>query len=52
MERAVEQVENGDFSYAPYYMDEGIKEMKSIIDNPAYSRGYKYSLHALIDTIG
>lgn len=49
MERAVEQVENGDFSYAPYYMEEGIKEMKSIIDNPAYSRGYKYSLHALID---
>lgn len=23
--------------------------MKKIIDNPAYSRGYKYSLHALID---
>ena len=41
MERAVEQVENGDFSYAPYYMDEGIKEMKSIIDNPAYSRRYE-----------
>lgn len=49
MERAVEQVEKGDYSYAPYYMDEGIQEMKKIIDNPAYSRGYKYSLHALID---
>lgn len=49
MERAVEQVKNGEFSYAPYYMDEGVKEMKNIIDNPAYSRGYKYSLHALID---
>lgn len=30
-------------------MDLGINEMKKIIDNPAYSRGYKYSLHALID---
>ena len=49
MERAVEQAEKGDFSYAPYYMDEGTQEMKKIIDNPAYSRGYKYSLHALID---
>ena len=49
MERAVEQAERGDISYAPYYMDLGINEMKKIIDNPAYSRGYKYSLHALID---
>ena len=49
MERAVEQVEKGDSAYAPYYMDEGVNEIKSIIDNPAYSRGYKYSLHALID---
>lgn len=49
MERAVEQVEKGDFSYAPYYMEEGTREIKDIIDNPAYSRGYKYSLHAFID---
>lgn len=49
MEKAVEQVENGNSSYAPYYMSEGIREMKEIIDNSAYSRGYKYSLHALID---
>lgn len=49
MERAVEQAEKGDFSFAPYYLDEGVQEMKKIIDNPAYSRGYKYSLHALID---
>lgn len=49
MERAVEQAEKGDFSYAPHYMDEGLKEMRNIIDNPAYSRGYKYSLHAFID---
>lgn len=49
MERAVAQVEKGDSSYAPYYMDEGIQEMKSIINNPAYSRGFKYSLHAFID---
>ena len=49
MERAVEQAEKGDFSYAPYYMDEGIQEMKNIINSPAYSRGFKYSLHALID---
>lgn len=49
MERAIEQVKKGDTSYAPYYMDEGKTEMKKIIDNPAYSRGYKYSLHALID---
>lgn len=49
MERAVEQAKSGDDSYAPYYMDEGIKEIKEIIDNPAYSRGYKYSLHALIN---
>lgn len=49
MERAIEQTEEGDFSFAPYYMDEGIKEIKQIIDNPAYSRGYKYSLHTLID---
>ena len=34
---------------APYYMEEGSNEMKKIIDNLAYSRGYKYSLHALID---
>lgn len=25
--RAVEQIEKGDSSYAPYYMDEGIKNM-------------------------
>lgn len=49
MERAVEQAQKGDFSYAPYYMDEGIREMKNIINSPAYSRGYKYSLHALMD---
>lgn len=49
MERGVEQAKRGDFSYAAFYMDEGIKEMKDIINNPAYSRGYKYSLHALID---
>lgn len=49
MERAVEQVQKGDFSYAPHYMQEGIKEMKNIINSPAYSRGYKYSLHALMD---
>lgn len=49
MERAVEQAEKGDFSYAPHYMDEGLKEMRNIIDSPAYSRGYKYSLHAFID---
>ena len=49
MERAIEQIKNGDISYAPYYMDEGIMEIKKIIDDPAYSRGYKYSLHALID---
>jgi len=49
MERAIQQVEAGDSSYAPYYMDEGMKEMRDIIENPAYSRGYKYSLHALID---
>ena len=30
-------------------MEEGSNEMKKIIDNLAYSRGYKYSLHALID---
>ena len=30
-------------------MDEGKGEIKKIIDDPAYSRGYKYSLHALID---
>lgn len=49
MERAVEQAERGELSYAPYYMEEGSNEMKKIIDNPAYSRGYKYSLHAIID---
>lgn len=49
MERAIEQIKKGDFSYAPYYMEEGTNEIKYIIDNPAYSRGYKYSLHALID---
>ena len=49
MERAIEQIKNGDTSYAPYYMDEGRGEIKKIIDDPAYSRGYKYSLHALID---
>lgn len=49
MERAVEQAKKGDLSYATYYMEEGLDEMKKIIDNPAYSRGYKYSLHALID---
>lgn len=49
MERAVEQAQKGDSSYAPYYMDEGIQEMKNIINSPAYSRGYKYSLHALMD---
>ena len=49
MERAVEQAEKGELVYASFYMDEGIHEMKNIIDNPAYSRGYKYSLHALID---
>ena len=49
MERAIEQIKNGDTSYAPYYMDEGKSEIKKIIDDPAYSRGYKYSLHALID---
>ncbi|MBC5658705.1 SIR2 family protein [Anaerosacchariphilus sp. NSJ-68] len=49
MERAVEQVNNMNLSYAAYYMDEGIREMKSIIDDSAFSRGYKYSLHALID---
>ena len=49
MERAVEQAERGELSYAPYYMEEGSNEMKKIIDNLAYSRGYKYSLHALID---
>lgn len=49
MERAVRQEEKGDSSYAPYYMDEEMREMKNIINNPAFSRGYKYSLHALID---
>lgn len=49
MERAIEQEQKGEFSYAIYYMDEGVNEMKNIINNPAYSRGYKYSLHALID---
>jgi hypothetical protein len=49
MERAIEQIENGYDSYASHYMDEGVKDIRSIIDNPAYSRGYKYSLHALID---
>lgn len=49
MERAIEQIKRGDISYAPYYMDEGKVEIKKIIDDPAYSRGYKYSLHALID---
>lgn len=49
MERAIEQLEKGYDSYASHYMDEGLKDIRSIIDNPAYSRGYKYSLHALID---
>ncbi len=49
MERAIEQIEKGYDSYASHYMDEGLKDIKNIIDNPAYSRGYKYSLHALID---
>lgn len=45
----ITNIDKKDISYAPYYMDLGINEMKKIIDNPAYSRGYKYSLHALID---
>lgn len=49
MERAIEQIEKGYDSYAAHYMSEGLRDIKSIINNPAYSRGYKYSLHALID---
>ena len=47
MERAIEQIENGYDSYASYYMNEGLNDIRSIIDKPAYSRGYKY-----YDTIG
>lgn len=48
MERALDLLEKSD-GYAPYYMDEGEKEIKEIILNPAFSRGLVYSLHSFID---
>lgn len=35
--------------YAPYYFDEGQKEMRSIIENTSFSRALRYSLHAYVD---
>ena len=35
--------------YAPYYFDEGQKEMRSIIENDSFSRALRYSVHAYID---
>lgn len=48
MERSLDLLEKGD-GYAPYYMSEGEKEIKAIIENPAFSRGLIYSLHTYMD---
>ncbi len=48
MERALNLLEKED-GYAPYYMSEGEKEIKAIIENPAFSRGLIYSLHTYMD---
>lgn len=51
MERAISAVECGEISYASHYMEEGKNEIKKIMGNPAFSRGYKYSIHAYIDML-
>lgn len=48
MERSLDLLEKGN-GYAPYYMEEGEKEIKKIIENPAFSRGLVYSLHTYMD---
>ena len=48
MERSLDLLEKGD-GYAPYYMSEGEKEIKAIIENSAFSRGLIYSLHTYMD---
>ena len=48
MERAISLLDENE-GYAPYYMAEGEKEIKEIIDNPAFSRGLIYSVHTYID---
>lgn len=48
MEWAINSVST-DGSFAKSHMEKGNEIMHSIIENPAYSRGYQYSLHALID---
>ncbi len=48
MERAIDLLDKSD-GYAPYYMNEGEKEIRKIIENPAYSRGLVYSIHTYID---
>lgn len=48
MERAMNLLDNNDV-HAPYYMEQGEKEIKDIIENPAFSRGMIYSLHTYMD---
>lgn len=48
MERSLDLLEKGN-GYAPYYMEEGEKEIKKIIENPAFSRELVYSLHTYMD---
>lgn len=51
MERAIEQYEKGNTSTSPHYLSEGKNEMKKIIDNDAFSRGFRYSVHTYIDML-
>lgn len=48
MEWAIDSASSNE-QFAKSHMKIGNDVMHSIIDNPAYSRGYQYSLHALID---
>lgn len=51
MERGINEYKEEKISYASYYMAEGKDEMKKIMEDVAYSRGYRYSLHAYIDMV-
>ena len=51
MERGISEYKEGKISYASYYMGEGKDEMRKIMEDDAYSRGYRYSLHAYIDMV-
>ena len=49
MERGLYEYKGNNAYYANYYYDEGLRQMKDLIQNPSYSNAYSYSIHALID---